>query len=282
MAVGTADGPVEIHPLDRHAQPVRLVLPGPCRQLCYDGQGNLVVAATRPACLLQFTGEGRPLWRTSAPANCEFRLGTPPRVVGASPRAGLTIVAVLPTTGTSRSVTARFALRGIEGPDTGQFRLVAYSASGKPAWQSTLSGRSPHLRTMEGSGDTVIAYERADRRGPLLRYRRVLACFDRFGTQQWEQGGMVYNPLLIGVSPDGSAVLSLCAGNRFVLLSGRGQNMWSYRSRGPVRMVRASHDGTAAVVATTDGQLCLLKISAPAGVKRLDSEVARQPRDDSR
>ena len=142
-----------------------------------------------------------------------------------------------------------------------RIEIVAYSAAGKPVWRQRLAGRDPHLGMMAASGSVVVAYERADRRGLVLRYARALACFGSDGAPRWQHGDRVYDPLLVCASPRGDAILSLCAGNRFWLLSGRGQPLWSYTTGAPIRMACASADGTAVAVATSDGYLSLLKIS---------------------
>jgi hypothetical protein len=97
-----------------------------------------------------------------------------------------------------------------------------------------------------------------------LRFDRALACFGGNGAPRWQRGDMVYDPLLVCASPRGDAILSLCSGNRFWLLSGHGQPLWSYTAAAPIRMACASTDGTSVAIATSDNQLSLLKIS-PAG-----------------
>jgi hypothetical protein len=75
---------------------------------------------------------------------------------------------------------------------------------------------------------------------------------------------MIYNPLLVAAAPDGEAVLSLSTSHRFWLLDRRGQPLWSFTASAPVRIARASADGSAVAVATTDGYLSFLEIS-PGG-----------------
>src|SRR5439155_27237367 len=115
-----------------------------------------------------------------------------------------------------------------------------------------LSGRDPQLSLVDEDGSLVVACERADEREAFQRYDHWLACFEPDGSQRWQQGGIVFDPLLVSASPDGSTILSLCTGNRFWLLSGAGQTLWSYTAAASIRIARASADGTAVAVATSD------------------------------
>jgi hypothetical protein len=294
-AVGTADGAVEVHGLVFPFRSTDLALPGACRQLGFDSRDDLVVSTDPPAWLSVFDSAGRRLWRAAAPVGCEFRIATPPCSAPVEHSGPLTIVAVVPAvppagtaakSGPVRRAIAQSAQPGstlVTGklgnsapkPGRDEIQLVAYSATGKLIWRHTLKGRAPNLRLMESTGEVVVAYERAERRGATQRYNRVLACFDGTGQPRREQGGMVYNPLLVSAAPDGRWVLSLCSGNRFWLLSGRGQSLWSFTSRAPVRMVRASANGASVAVYTSDGQLSMLKISpAVSGSHHGNAEVA--------
>jgi hypothetical protein len=285
LAVGTAGGAIEIHSLDDPSTPVRIALAGICRQLGFDSQNNLVVASIDPACLAVYKPSGKRLWRVAAPAGGEFRLGTPPAAPAPGAGATITVAAIVAadlklSIGSALSPHGRETGRPVKpmrvspaaARQVGRVRsvpdniqLVAFSAAGKPIWRHILQGRNPCLRLIPGTGETVVAYERAGRPGVGRRYHHVLACFDRDGVARREQGGMVYNPLLVCASPDGSALLSLSSGNQFWLLSVHGRTLWSYTVRAPVRMVRASTDGTAVAVTTSDGQLCLLKINPAVG-----------------
>ncbi len=111
-------------------------------------------------------------------------------------------------------------------------------------------------------GGVVVAYLRADRRGVVVRYDRWLACYGPKGALRWQRGGMIYNPLLVAAAPEGEAVLSLSTSHRFWLLDRRGQPLWSFTASAPVRIARASADGSAVAVATTDGHLSFLEISS--------------------
>lgn len=287
-AIGTAGGTVETHRLDRRAPVHHFAVPGTVQQLCFDSAGGLVAATADPSWLVVFTPGGRVLWHQQATAGQEFRLATPPRIpgdargaAGGSDHPGssgvLLIVALVPA---DRPEVGTPGLAGggerSERPSAVRDRieLQALDAAGRPVWRQALQGRDPFLSVMEGSGSVVVAYERADRRGAVLRYDRSLACFSRDGSRRWERGGMVYNPLLISVSPEGDAVLSLSAGKRFWLLSGHGQTRWSYTPAAPVRIARASADGSAVAVATTDGQLALLKVNRNSAARRHAAEVA--------
>jgi hypothetical protein len=294
VAIGEADGSVEVQRLEGSATPLRLSLPGPCGQLAYGPRGTLAVTSREPASLTLFAGVGRLLWRAGAPPGCEFQIGASPGVavsgglqvvVAVVPKEGTTAVGpVLPATAPSRSpVTVGVRSTDREGgwsrPGRGQIQIVAFSGTGKPLWWRTLEGRNPQLSVIAATGVTVIAYERSERRGLVVRYDRVLVALDRDGAPSWgPKGGMVYNPLLVSVSPGGEAVLSLCSGDRFWLLSGHGQPLWSYRVGSPVRLARASADGSAVAVTTLDGQLSLLKISAagPGGTGPIPEREARR------
>ena len=263
-AVGTAGGLVEIDPLDGRSPPHRVALPGAVQQLYYDTTGGLVATTADPGWLVALGPDARVLWRHAAPAGQEFRIGVPPRAEG---RGALTVAALVPVTGGDSAGSADPDGRDQSAApevDPNQIELVAFSGTGKPVWRQVLRGRDPHLAVMQASGSVVVGYERADRRGLVLRYERALACFAGDGVRRWEQGGLVYNPLLVCVSQQGDAVLSLCPGNRFWLLSGAGWNLWSYTAAASIRMARASADGSAVAVATSDNKLSLLKIS-PGG-----------------
>jgi WD40 repeat protein len=284
-AAGTAAGTVEIHRLDGKGRPTLAALPGSVQQLCYDARGGLIVATTDPAWLAALSPDGRVLWRSPAPAGREFRLGTFPRSRTPDPHGELpvsdnqqskiqnpkskigTVVATVPVMDDRRGSSGESLLRAGSSHrlTVTPIELVAYSADGQPTLRQTLIGRDPHLSVM-ADGSVVVAYQRAERRGVVLRYDRWLACYGPDGLPRWQRGGMVYSPRLVSAAPGGEAVLSLSAGNRFWLLDGRGQPLWSFTAAAPVRIARASADGSAVAVATTDGHLSLLKISP--GVRR--------------
>ena len=264
-AAGTAGGRIEIHPLihplGRRSPVSRAAVRGAVQQLYYDSSGSLVAATTGPAWLVALTAAGAVRWRHPAPPGCEFRLGVPPRGEGGG---GLTVAAVVAGDAESPGgdpVSDLGQPGRTPAAEQDRIEIVAYSAAGKPVWRQRLAGRDPHLGMMAASGSVVLAYERTDRRGLVLRYARALACFGSDGAPRWQHGDRVYDPLLVCASPRGDAILSLCAGNRFWLLSGRGQPLWSYTTGAPIRMACASADGTAVAVATSDGYLSLLKIS---------------------
>ena len=94
---------------------------------------------------------------------------------------------------------------------------------------------------------------------------------------------MVNDPLLVATSPTGETVLTLCSGNQFWLLSGRGQTLWSYTAKARVRMARASANGASVAVTTSNGQLLLLTIDPEAGSARpREARVARRAAEASR
>jgi hypothetical protein len=291
-AVGTAGGSIELHRLNTRGPMRRLELPGACQELAYDTQGKLVVTTSEPARLLLFSPDGRQLWQLPAPPDCEFRVGTPARTAGEGSRGPITYAAVVkadalrpggapPTSRLAASAlpdpAIKSGIRPWPAPRPGEFQIVGIASNGKLLWRRSLHGRSPSLRVMTSSGDVAVGYERADRRKSVVRHHRVVACFGTDGTPRWEQGGMVYDPLLVSASPAGETVLSLCSGNRFWLLSGGGQQLWSYTMQAPVRMARASASGSAVAVTTSDGQLLLLTINPGAEeVRRRQAALIRR------
>jgi hypothetical protein len=263
-AIGTAGGAVELYPLEASSPVTRSRLRGAVQQLYYDSSGSLVATTVEPAWLDALGPSGAGWRHRTAPAGCEFRIGMPPRAEGGG---GLTVAAVVASDdrgfGGDADPGAGESTSG-PGGDPNQIEIVAFSAAGKPIWRQHLLGRDPHLDVVAASGSVVIGYERADRRGLVLRFGRALACFGSDGALRWQHGDMVYDPLLVCASPRGDAILSLCTGNRFWLLSGRGQPLWSYTAGAPIRMACASADGTTVAIATSDNHLSLLKIS-PGG-----------------
>jgi hypothetical protein len=260
-AAGTTGGSVEIHPLVAPSTPRPVALRGAIQQLYYDASGGLVATTADPAWIAALGPDGGIRWRHPAPAGQEFRIGVPPRAEGG---AALTVAAEVPvggvaSGGSSGRESGEAAAAGELDPN--RIELIAFSAAGKPVWRQVLHGRDPHLGVMPASGSVVVAYERAARRRLVLRYERAIAFFTGAGVPRRELGGMVYNPLLICASPHGNTVLSLGSGNRFWLLSGTGQLMWSYTAAAPIRMARASADGTTVAIVTSDHTLSLLKIS---------------------
>jgi hypothetical protein len=293
VAVGTMAGTIEVHRWDGKASPVLASVTGAVQQLGYDPGGNLIAATVKPAWLMLLTSRGQVRWRSAAPPAHEFRLAVCPRGIAAArpdrpARERLTVVALVPAEprfpregewdDTDLSVPHGLLSKSRAGRqrDNDQIRLIAYTLQGKPVWRQTLLGRDPHLSLVDENGTLVVAYERADERAALQRYDRWLACFEPDGSQRWQQGGIVFDPLLISASPDGNTILSLCTGNRFWLLSGRGQTLWSYTAAAPIRIARASADGAAVAVATSDGQLALLKISPRLAVRRPETPGTKQ------
>jgi hypothetical protein len=265
-AIGTAGGAVELHALEGGSPVRRSRLRGAVQQLYFDFSGGLVATTAEPAWLVALAPTGTMRWGHPAPAGCEFRVGMPPRGAGAG---GLTVAAVVAADAGGSSEVSELGLResgGGVGIDRDRIEIIAFSAAGKPVWRQHLLGRDPHLGVVASSGGVVVAYERAGRRGLVLRFDRALACFGSNGAPRWQHGDMLDDPLLVCASPRGDAILSLCSGNRFWLLSGRGQTLWSYTAAAPIRMACASTDGTSVAIATSDNQLTLLKIS-PAGRK---------------
>jgi hypothetical protein len=253
LAIGTAGGTLEIYAPGGHEPAHHIGLRGSIDQLEYEPAGDLVVTTSAPARLSTLNSAGRLLWSHPAPAGCEFRIGSPPRAPGE--RAPL-VAAVAPSAPGEEDLSADSSR-----PDPDRIDLIAFSAAGKPVWRNSLPGRDPHLGVLRGSGSLVVAYERVDRRGVVLRYDKSMACFRSDGSLLWQQGGMLYEPMLVCASAMGDTVLSLGTGNRFWLLSSRGQTLWSYTAGAPIRLVRASADGTAVAVATRDNYLSFLKIS---------------------
>jgi hypothetical protein len=282
-AVGTVGGSVELHDLKSRTRPHLLRVPGICQQLSHDRQGNLVVTTADPAVLLLFRADGRPLWQLPAPPGAEYRIGTPTRTTGDRTTGAITLAAVVAsgvrrpeqvtagepgpdgrTDGSPTGSVVTVRGRAWTAPGRNEIHLIGIGPSGKPIWRRTLKGRNPSLCVMHASGDAVLGYERADRRKSVVRYHRVIACFGADGSDRWEQGGMVYDPLLVTASPGGETVLSLCGGNRFWLLTGRGQQLWTYSTVARVRMARASASGSSVAVTTSNGQLLLLAIHPSA------------------
>jgi hypothetical protein len=263
VAAGSAGGALEIHALDGPASPARTLVRGSIQQLSFDATGGLLATTAQPAWIVALTADGKVRWRHPAPAGTEFRIGAPARGAGAE---SLTVVAVTaavePDPGRASDVDPGDNAAPESDPD--RIEIVAFSPTGKPVWRRRLQGRDPHLGLMAASGQVVIGYERADRRGLVLRYDRALACLARDGSPQWQRGDLLYEPLLVSASPRGDAILSLGAGNRFWLLSSRGESLWSYTAAAPIRMACASADGTAVAIVTSDGHLAMLKVS-PGG-----------------
>jgi hypothetical protein len=263
-AAGTAGGNVEVHPLDGRPAPKRTALRGTIQQLYYDPAGGLVLTTADPASIAALSPGGTVRWRHPAPLGQEFRIGVPPRAEGSQ---ALTVAAMVPSgvleTDPPSDVESSEAAAAEVDPN--RIELVAFSPSGKPVWRRLLQGRDPHLGVMTTSGSVVVGYQRAQRRRFVLRYERSLACLATDGAPRWELGGMLYNPLLVCASPRGDAILSLGAGNRFWLLSGRGRTLWSYTAAAPIRMARASADGTTVAILTSDNMLSFLKISPGTG-----------------
>jgi hypothetical protein len=260
-AAGTVSGALEIHPLDARSAPHRTALPGTIQQLYYDASGGLVATTAEPAWIAALGPDGVTRWRHPAPAGQEFRIGVPPRAEGSG---AITVAAAVPIGGLDHhrlAVPESGAAAAAADLDPNRIELIAFSAAGKPVWRRVLHGRDPHLGVMPASGAVVVAYERAERRRLVLRYERAILFLTGEGVPRRELGGMVYNPLLVCASPRGNTILSLGAGNRFWLLSGTGQLLWSYTAAAPIRMARASADGTTVAVATSDHKLSLLKIS---------------------
>jgi hypothetical protein len=261
VAIGTAGGAVELDSLDGRSPGSRCRLRGAVQQLSYHVSGSLVATTVDPAWLIALSPSGAIRWRHPAPAGCEFRIGMPP---GAEGGGGLTVAALVAADDGGSDADAESGVaEPLSGPggDPNRIEIVAFSAAGKPVWRQHLLGRDPHLGIITATGSVVVGYERADRRGLVLRFGRALACFGSDGALRWQHGHMVYDPLLVCASTRGDAILSLCTGNRFWLLSGRGQTLWSYTAVAPIRMACASADGTTVVIATSDNYLSLLKIS---------------------
>jgi hypothetical protein len=264
VAVGTAAGVVEIHPLVGRAAARRIPLSGMLQQLEYDSTGGLVATTVAPASIAALGVDGSVRWRHPALAGQEFRIGTPARAEG---RGAFTVTAQVPAGEVDAADVAADGTGMVAAaePDPNRIELIGFSGTGKPAWRQVLRGRDPHLAVMPASGGVVVAYERAERRRLVLRYERAIAFFSADGALLRDIGGMIYDPLLVCASAHGDAVLSLVSGNRFWLLSERGRNLWSYTAPAPIRLARASADGSAVAVVTRDNKLSFLKISPGSG-----------------